>query len=642
MAVAVFVTCVLAFLFSKPTSKSQKAFGRDMCQGSSCREMYDFTNSIIDPSVNPCEDFYRHVCKQWIKRNGDGPSSYIDEAVQKFRKAVYDDLTVVHDGQPPIGTIRNGIKEFYDSCRTFLSKDTSMTVLLRNIATSFDIHLVKWLRSIAISDVFYNMVEISLRLGIPTALNVTYRTSKRPNRSKTMPPKVHVDVGTTLSSIFGQRLDVNLQMYLRIVINTMDLSPAESEVDLEKLDVLFSKTLAGKHKGISVRRTFKTLPSSIKPDTWIAALNKLVANHTFTLESTVLVHRLPAVQERLKLISVLAPKNRNIYLLLLVLSHVLVHDFRHKYLQQGRPEYECLRLTSQYLAPHFHIYVAATFQPETAEDKVMSMMSKIHSNVQTELRSSGSASLQLKQTMRRFHIWSKTVKNYSAPLLQHLSGDFITNVAQVLEIDQALRTASEGAVTLPFSYWQYNGIIGYLPEHEKIVVTTVHLLPKLFDLSSGNQRFNYAALGTALGEGLVLSALGNTVVSRSNQLKGYNLQCYEELISRRIKDRSITGHHVQELLAVIIALKVSHDLSHERKHEKAEDDHDVIFFRRFCLTNCGTLSSQHRYLPGDLRCNIATAMMQQFRNAFKCGNTSLYTCKSSPQKTSSSGSPQLL
>ncbi|KAH6924856.1 hypothetical protein HPB50_025733 [Hyalomma asiaticum] len=117
--------CIIAMgLFIHVAGGRSRATKNLPCIGQQCQEVVEFTESLMDHSVSPCTDFYRHVCGLWIK-DTKRPSSFMIDVAQNFSDTLHEAFSRanIHGGNHEL---MQNVATFYNSCLTYLERDADI------------------------------------------------------------------------------------------------------------------------------------------------------------------------------------------------------------------------------------------------------------------------------------------------------------------------------------------------------------------------------------------------------------------------------------------------------------------------------------------------------------------------------------
>ncbi|XP_077494812.1 membrane metallo-endopeptidase-like 1 isoform X2 [Amblyomma americanum] len=97
----------------------------------------------MDHSVNPCHDFYRHVCGRWM-RDTHKPSSFMIDVARNMTDVWHQALTKDHT-KGDYHELRQGAAFFYRSCLTFLEQQTDIAAAAQELFKALNLPVSKWL-----------------------------------------------------------------------------------------------------------------------------------------------------------------------------------------------------------------------------------------------------------------------------------------------------------------------------------------------------------------------------------------------------------------------------------------------------------------------------------------------------------------
>ncbi|KAH6940779.1 hypothetical protein HPB50_006546 [Hyalomma asiaticum] len=178
------------------------------CRTASCRKAVEDMEALIDYGVEPCKDFYSHVCRRWEERQATSPdhASFLGSSLKKFLRQVNASLSSAM-GSKPVQFLYAA--KFYRLCESFLS---TPSVSLREVLLPLQKLGDEFLDQFSFRDVIHRVVEYSLARGIATVLNV---------RLSRFPDGVFLRVmrGQTLSRKLGVHKSLPLADYMEEVLS---------------------------------------------------------------------------------------------------------------------------------------------------------------------------------------------------------------------------------------------------------------------------------------------------------------------------------------------------------------------------------------------------------------------------------------
>ncbi|XP_070389480.1 uncharacterized protein [Dermacentor albipictus] len=161
------VTLALVLLSSNP---KQRRWGQ--CDSEECHDAHDFLHSLLGATVNPCEDFYRHVCRRWHIDNIDG-LTLADRAARDLAGALHSSLLRMAAVPGDAGATSRTealLVRFYSACSSFVTTSTHSDVAKRLVrAYRGDADVLQLTDTAA---AVRRVVRLSLQRGISTLFKV--------------------------------------------------------------------------------------------------------------------------------------------------------------------------------------------------------------------------------------------------------------------------------------------------------------------------------------------------------------------------------------------------------------------------------------------------------------------------------------
>ncbi|XP_064454711.1 uncharacterized protein LOC135365993 [Ornithodoros turicata] len=600
---AVLVSVLFYFLRNSPWHGARVTGERDWCGSSkNCHDAERFFEDIIDWNANPCTDFYQHICNRWTKPTRFF-NAYLDEVLHELRNDIYVQLDRVKDNLVHRDA-EQAMSVFFKSCKKFIIEKKELRHLVNDAVTILRVNVSLWKSTTSFQDIFPEVVRLALE-GAPSVVQIRY---KRPRI------EVYFDMGPSLSTMYGHAMDDMLRTYVQDVIK---FSGMDVGVDATGLDQRFSEMYARAKKRLYLRFRISQLKIGIDPGIIVQALRNFLPKSNFE-DAYIRVQNLGVIRNAFRELSNLGIQERSTYLVLLAVSHLLTHDFTARYnLFEGTEQRECLRITSEYFSRAYFQAVVNHFLPYNADKEVSTMEAHIRRLLLDGTRTSSLVSPASRDRVARgintAVVWLAGARTDVSreTAFQFLDRSFISNVAMLLKEHVELRDTEED---MPLSQWQYNGTFGYVME--KGIVLTVAVLRGDIFYGDDSSRLNYATVGTLLAEGLVQAGLDGVVYPLAESEIEDVILCYKRHIGEA--GANATDAAVRELVALKLALNTTCGVNRGGLSEEDTKKSDQMFFRRFCLINCGRPSGHRYVLPGKFRCNFVLSERPEFAKAFDC------------------------
>ncbi|XP_064461953.1 uncharacterized protein LOC135372195 [Ornithodoros turicata] len=605
----ILISIVVVLVLNGPPHRALvKSVGNWCTSSQSCHDAEMFLQKIVDTTFHPCTDFYSHVCSRWLKptrfRN-----AYMDELLYDLMMEIYDQLEEAKDN-PIHRDALQAMSVFFKSCMKFIFEKEALQHVVTEVLRVLEVDVSLWKTARTLDDVFPMIFNLGVK-GCPSVFKIGYR--RRPQID------VLISGGSSLSGIYDQGIDDTLKGYMADVVK---ISNIDAEANIKDIDGKFWKI----YNQVS-NSTFETIPvDKLGIGVSLDVLVRAQTEGFYGTFSNIKVKDLGIIRAALDELSHLTAQQRNSYLYLLTLSNILVHDFTFRYRDfRVGEERECLRLTSRYFSRGYFQYVINRFQSDGVKHAMTAMEVDIRESILEETRTSSWISAtsmqQVIDAMNATEVWLGQGKADipEETAFHFLNESFIWNVASLLKEHVELRTTDANDVL--FSQWQYEGTVGYVKENKTIVFATAVLRPHMFyeDLAF---RLNYATAGMLMAEALLQAGLERVdYPSREADTRYQNwnkIRCYKRRIEE-MTGMNASDEAVRELVALELSLHGSFNIN-RTQGLSAEDakESDQMFFRRFCLANCGPSSGHRRLLPGKFRCNFLLLGQSEFAKAFDC------------------------
>ncbi|KAH6936302.1 hypothetical protein HPB50_015232 [Hyalomma asiaticum] len=380
-----------------PRSPSIESDSRVVCYTSVCREVVALLAQTADRAVQPCDDFYRHVCGNWessvigVTPSYDDreagtcrPCSYAEANVRAFVARVHRNLEYLTQ-DPSRCTPRDcRMARFYESCMQFAT-DQGQKKHYPSVLEVFEragVDLEAWKRASSLPELLRLVVTTSLRTGLVSSPSVRLSVNG----------DVFVDVGESLrhvlephgreGALIERFLGDSLAVLREDVRNVSQGAVLAVDASVEGI----RKTLdLSVHLFRIIRQ--RDLPPPLNGFIWSLQMEETKMSDDralsagFTRRKDILwaraVEKIGAVIE---LFGAVDLEVAGIYLLLLTASHVVKYAYLlHTFEVQDRLNamQVCLKATAEYFPGQFPFWLADTTQTPEARFYLDEMVAKL-------------------------------------------------------------------------------------------------------------------------------------------------------------------------------------------------------------------------------------------------------------------------
>ncbi|KAK8762324.1 hypothetical protein V5799_026406 [Amblyomma americanum] len=214
------VACILCLAASALATASAVALAvlrtqskdfTESCSSFDCQMAARYMRSLTDTSIEPCKDFYSHVCRKWD--SGAEGLNFLDMAVQDLETSLNWTLLSIGTGREQYYGAAELVR-FYTSCHSYLIRafkhgvEAAAAVALELLARDSSL-----LRLQDTQALFAQVIGLSLMRGLYTVLEASL-VRHRDNVS------IYLSRGQTLAEKLGERNETRLlNNYLRPLFN---------------------------------------------------------------------------------------------------------------------------------------------------------------------------------------------------------------------------------------------------------------------------------------------------------------------------------------------------------------------------------------------------------------------------------------
>ncbi|KAK8777327.1 hypothetical protein V5799_029328 [Amblyomma americanum] len=326
---------------------------RNECGSAECRDARAFLDSFLDKAIEPCSDFYRHVCRRWRMENVDG-ATLAEKAARDLIGSLHLTLLERARHQEATSQAEALLVNFYNGCRQFVSSTRRIQGrrFVRPNESDIDI-----LRLPNPSAVLRKVVLLSLHRGISTLLSVNIvRHGDRGmalyvSKGRTLAEKL---ADTAHRTALTEYITEALEQHTGEIEASMNMSNIGAKIhELMSFDRITSRNEDNFPTAETVNAShFATLMQETQPRHWLEFVNTLL-HGTFRLseESPVMSHHLTLVKAAVEYFA----NNQRIGLIYIFL-HIIteVGQFYHKSSLKSEADV-CLTASQEVMGPSWLI-----------------------------------------------------------------------------------------------------------------------------------------------------------------------------------------------------------------------------------------------------------------------------------------------
>ncbi|KAH6936185.1 hypothetical protein HPB50_014586 [Hyalomma asiaticum] len=322
-----------------------------VCEGDECTRVLDVLHEGANATINPCDDFYSHVCGRWGARM-PGRMSYAAENHRNFTENLHRLLTNALRSPSLCAQREYEMARFYNSCHAFVrgSRPPSVSVVLAKAEINID----AWLRCTTLEELMSAVLETCLHTGLSSVVNAFASSGV-----------VGMEPGTTISSSLNDKDGSNVAKFIEWALRGSELRNEtelwlflkRTDTDLAITGLTFDRSNSFKKSSIG------ELDPSFPKFSWTAVFRHVEHNGTMlTSESIVHIRGLEQLKSIIASLHTDKPVFRNIYVLLVALAQLAKYEYILPSSDANDREVveSCLQVTGQYFPTLLGAWVVQT------------------------------------------------------------------------------------------------------------------------------------------------------------------------------------------------------------------------------------------------------------------------------------------
>ncbi|KAK8758197.1 hypothetical protein V5799_004175 [Amblyomma americanum] len=601
------------------------------CTNAECRDAQAYLDSLLDRDVEPCNDFYRHVCRKWRVQNTDG-ATVAAKAAKELVGALHTTLLERARRHRGSSHAEDLLVHFYLSCNDFAA--STRVIIGRPLAGVYQSH-VDVLRLPDTAATLRRAIQLSLCRGISTLFSV------RIVRLSDKVIALYVSPGKTLAEKFSHvATSSTLTAYIREALeqaSTTEASVPKSNIDTTIYELLkFDNEIVPVEVALPVAETvnashFAVLIRQGHPGLWLEFINSLLpASSKLSEQSPVMSHHLGLVREAVQYLS----KNHQIGLLYIFL-HTLADVGRFYYSNRFAKEADviCLTASQEVMGPGWFNVFASLIRElspiSTRVGDIFASVRNLSSRHVLEFGLDDAAKKDVRATLDGVTLLADyeslrpvSTSNGSGPYTSNHTAGFAGHYTSLkaLEAERRLQDPpSLKEILLTDSL--FSGDTTYTRLLNAVLLPPAVRRPPLMYSTRVPLEFDMGTIGVLLSTGVFHAGVPPPASSESWYIQ--NVKKFVDCVQHSTGSATVTVSQGLELFAWARAVMVAYDvmkdayaaIRSQKRFEHLWITAQQTFFRRFCLMTC---SVGNVGLESRLRCLVPVLTMVEFADAFKC------------------------
>ncbi|KAH6932176.1 hypothetical protein HPB50_003487 [Hyalomma asiaticum] len=641
LGVLVALGCLaLAFVLLSSSTRQRRRF---QCDSEECRNAHDYLHSVLDAAVNPCHDFYGHVCRHWHTDNADG-TTLTEKATRVFVGELHSTLLrLAESSRTEAPLIR-----FYSACNSFVTTSTLHSNVARQLVQVYrgDADVLQ-LTDVAVA--VRRVIQLSLHRGIYTLfkVNVVWHGSVA----------LHVSRGMTLTEKLADHAQsAALVEFFREALEEIsairDAGIQKSDVNATVLELLkYDQRVAQWETNMTIAETVKlsqfgTLLHQTDLRLWLEYVNSVIPRNLGINEaSPVMCPDLAFVKAAVESL-VSNSRIGLIYIFFHIIAEIGRFYYRSKFIHDKPNETDVLCSTASLDvmgSRWLYLYANLTRTLLSTPSRAGRIFSWVRNVSSANLLDSGMDEADERgartavEHVTLFAHTSRSSSPSSNGSARMSNGDnytagFAVYYASLKALEAKRRLRDPPSLEeLVAEETLLAGAATYTRLLNVVVLPPAMRRPPLMYSTRVPLEFDMGTVGVVMAKALFEAGFPS-VRSRETWYK-LNVKQFVDCVQRSSSFASVVGavnltiRQGVELFAWARAVKIAHNVmksSYSTKSGGTEVPEDVwiaamrTFFRRFCLLTCNAVSAGNE---ARLRCLVPLLNMAEFANAFRCRGT---------------------
>ncbi|XP_075749125.1 uncharacterized protein LOC142814330 [Rhipicephalus microplus] len=616
----------------------------ERCASLDCRQARAFLDKLMDASVDPCKDFFWHVCRRWITDHSRG-TNFSGQALRDtfvaFKRILLDrgiDEGVVADF--------GAASEFYRACSVLTTLPDAMTP--SNLVERFR-NETSLLAMTDIEAVLRKVVQLSLLRRVSTLFGVALvdyhgHTSLYLSRAKSLSRKLsNVKHDAWLVDFLTEIVEAVLPLAPQIPSNDPEATFNALMAFDEVVDSNASTT--GGPELLSAA-DIDSLKEILGSDDWIESLNSLLpASFQLTKASPVMCDGFESIKSTVKYF------RGNFALgLLYIFLHVLMEAGQFYYLKRlafDRPDVlarTCLSASQDALQPVWSNFFNNLSHSNMSEpSRVEAIFSRVRELSAQRPPTEGMSVGDRERAITALRHVTLLEHNMSTSGQSNMFGKLNTSEAKLQGDFPSLYTSVKTAETMRrlsdppsladvvTSSFLLTARVVYSKLLNAVVLPAALRRPPFSYSTRVPIEFDVASVGVVLAQAVFRAGMPSTSSDATSWFTGnvgQFISCAEESAQSTLRTTlsSLDPHHALELFSLTRAIKIAHAVMREdyeplrsrRGYHEAWVMAQRTFFRRFCLLVCTSDVGGEGIKESKLRCMLPLLNMVEFTGAFQC------------------------
>ncbi|XP_064486576.1 neprilysin-1-like [Ornithodoros turicata] len=618
------------------------------CITEDCHASLAYLDNVTDSRIDPCLDFFGHVCNSWTSQVSDRDVGFLQDARSVMLKKINRTL-VVREAVPPDRYGTHIFYSFYKSCHDFMtsrSKEPELPHL------TFQRHFgsLRDFLGKTYPSVLTTLIRLSLENGLDSVFGVSMVRDK-------VYSKLLISRTRSIREKLSVHEDPRIEGYVINVLQSISASlfpVLEYHSKLMALDTKVQSVFVSDEDNVrEIPFTdVELLAKEITATTWLKTVNDVLPpERKLIMQSRIKTRGFNATRQVLGLLkdSSKPPddKLKSIYVYFQLLAEVLYLDYRRRFAKADSIR-TCLE-ASQNVLTHTWPYL---FASSVGANNSSSTINVIYASVSEAVMSFEYLSWMDSKTEL---VAMSVVKNTKLAPLQvvsstdfeveanydtlTLNGSFINNYIALLSNEQPILHKFPRSVRHYFlNTLQLDGPLSYYQPLSSVIVPAVYrIAPLLYSHVGELQYFDVSTVGILMAKELsrtIGPSLGSTWWSSKTKSRFDNsFQCLLNMYERMAPSPYMDKIQLAEaIFAWTRSVRLMYDVL--RTHSKQSSAWMAtavqrVFFKRFCLLSC-TSDPRPRPLTPRQQCMLPVLNMPEFSEAFQCAQglgASAHVCK---------------